>query len=177
LTPSVSLFPEPGGPTDMTRTVVAFLVTLAAALGCSSGAGLPAESFPDASDTGVVGCESSLMAETYTADMVHEGAQGKYTFTLLSANPVPPGQFGNTWTLKIVDASGKPPPVADVTVDPRMPLMNHGTDQPAQITAAKDGTFEVSNIYLFMPGLWSVTLGVVSDGATVDTAAFGFCIP
>jgi hypothetical protein len=146
-------------------------------LSCSSSDASAAGEDGGEADSGVVGCESSPMAEVYSADMVHAGAQGKYEFTLTAATPAPPGQFANAWTMKIVDASGKTPAIADIAVVPRMPLMNHGSDQTPQLQSNADGTIGISDIYLFMPGLWTVTFTVSANGSSVDSAVFGFCIP
>ena len=66
--------------------------------------------------------------------------------------------------------------------------MGHASNQTPQLAKNADGTFTVSDIYLFMPGLWTVTLSVTaapstSDaGATpsapvvLDSAVFTFCI-
>jgi hypothetical protein len=111
------------------------------------------------------------------------GALGKYTFTLVSAAPAPPDLDLNVWTLSIKDASGNPPPIAQLEVVPTMPQMGHGSDQIPILATNADGTFAISNLDLQMAGLWAVTVSVVSleaDGGkstlTVDKAVFEYCV-
>jgi YtkA-like len=160
--------------------------------GCSSStannggdAGVPAEG--DGNDAaGAVGCTGG---QTYSANMTAPGSLGVYTFTLVQSSPAPPAQYTNTWTLKVTNASGASPSLAQLTVYPFMPLMGHGSDQVPTVTASADGTFNVADVYLFMPGLWTVTISVVDvpdagDDAsapalpppTIDKAVYSFCI-
>jgi len=134
-----------------------------------------------AADAGVVGCTGQ--GNTYSANMEKPGKNGKYTFTLVQAMPAPPALLGNIWTLKVVDGSGKSPAMGQVTAFPYMPRMGHGSSQVPQLAANGDGTFSVSDVYLFMDGLWTVTFTVVApevDGgakpAVLDTAVYTFCI-
>ncbi len=157
-------------------TAVGVLAGALAMSACSSGpSGHPADGGAPP-DTGVVGCKGSQLAQTYAAPMVERGSSGKYTFRLEAASPAPPALLSNTWTVKIADAAGNAPGASAITVTPRMPLMNHGSDQTPVVRSKGDGTFEVSNIYLFMPGLWAVTFDVVGGEAVLDSAAFTFCI-
>ena len=55
-----------------------------------------------------------------------------------------------------------------------MPLMGHGTSAPA-IVANGDGTFNVSNVYLFMAGLWQISM-TAKNGTQVDSGSFFFCV-
>jgi hypothetical protein len=55
-----------------------------------------------------------------------------------------------------------------------MPLMSHGTSSPT-IAPNGDGSFNVSGVYLFMAGLWQITV-VAKNGAQQDTASFYFCV-
>jgi hypothetical protein len=118
---------------------------------------------------------------------VKPGEQGKYTFTLVQGVPAPPDLDGNVWTVKIVDATGASPALAQVGVSPFMPQMGHGSDQTPTVAAGAGGTFTLSDIYLFMPGLWTITLSVneiAADGGTtvgkapvaIDEAVYTFCI-
>jgi YtkA-like len=175
----------PGGDCCAARIALIGALSGAAALGCSSKSQSDGE--PDGGDTaaqpdsGTVGC--SAEGQTYTADMVQAGMNGKYTFTLVSANPAPPGLDTNVWTMKIVDATGAPPPVDQVVAYPFMPKMGHGSSQVPQFAANADGSFSVSDVYLFMDGLWTVTFSVMGpevDGGAkplaLDSAVYTFCI-
>jgi hypothetical protein len=161
----------------------------AASVGCSSaavpkgpGTTSTGDSSPDAA--GSVGC--SGQGDTYSANLTKQGTLGVYTFTLVEAAPAPPAQYANVWTLKVTDKSGAPPGAAKVSVVPFMPLMGHGSDQVPTVTSNADGTFTVTDVYLFMQGLWTVTISVTepTDGGsipgatpvTLDKAVYTFCI-
>jgi hypothetical protein len=157
---------------------------LACVAGCSSssqGAGATGPDDAAAADAAVVGCTGQ--GDTYSANMEKPGKNGKYTFTLVQATPAPPGLDANTWTLKVVDGSGKAPAMSQVTAFPYMPKMGHGSSQVPQLAANPDGTFSVSDVYLFMDGLWQVTFTVTgpeTDGGAaptaIDSAVYTFCI-
>ncbi|AGC48052.1 hypothetical protein MYSTI_06779 [Myxococcus stipitatus DSM 14675] len=66
--------------------------------------------------------------------------------------------------------TGKPVPGLRLAVQPWMPTMGHGLDEPVRITARGDSDFEVSELDLFMPGAWELRLtlsGTVDDKAVV----------
>lgn len=154
-------------------------LVLFAAAACSSAGNSPADA--GMGDVAVVGCANQ--GDNYAAGMSKPGTMGMYTFTLMQASPAPPTINTNAWTMRIVDSSGNPPAASALTAVPFMPLMGHGTGQVPQFSANADGSFDVSDIYLFMNGLWTVTFTVTAaptedGGAPVkeDTAVFAFCI-
>jgi hypothetical protein len=125
-------------------------------------------------DAGVVGCEMNPMAQTYAAGMKRSGDGSKLSFVLVSSDPGPPLRGTNTWEVKVLDASGQPVTGATLTVTPYMPEHGHGSQVVPTITA--DGQqYKVSNLYLFMPGLWQVTIQA-TNGSVTDSAAFTFCV-
>jgi hypothetical protein len=132
---------------------------------------------------GVVGCSGE--GDTYVANLAKAGKLGKYTFTLTKAVPAPPDLNGNVWTLTVKDVTGASPALDQLQVLPFMPQMGHGSDQTPQIAANTDGTFDVSDIDLFMDGLWTVTFTVTEPPAEdagskapllIDQGVFTFCI-
>jgi hypothetical protein len=157
---------------------------------CSSKGASPAaaeDAGPGQGGAGAVSC--GVTTDTYVANLTKPGKLGKYTFTLVQGVPAPPDLDGNVWTMKIVDASGAPPILAQVMAYPYMPQMGHSSDQTPQVAANADGTFAISDIYLFMPGLWTITLSVLAtdDAGTVptttstppivlDEAVYTFCV-
>lgn len=165
-------------------TVALVALVEAGAVGCS-GSGSPGAtgstgaSQSGADSGGTVGCAGQ--GDTYTANLTKKGANG-YSFTLVQASPAPPAQYANVWTLKVVDASGAIPGASQIALEPYMPLMGHGSDQVPTISANPDGSFTVNDVYLFMQGLWQVTVKVSSaspsDGgaALLDSAVYKFCI-
>jgi hypothetical protein len=161
------------------------------ALAACSGSSSPASSTSQGDGAGgvgedgggLVGCTGQ--ADTYVANLTKQGKLGKYTFTLVSAAPAPPDLDGNTWTVQIKDATGASPSLDQVQVLPFMPQMGHGSDQTPQLTANTDGSFGVSDLYLFMDGLWTITFTVTEPPAadagskapaTLDQGVFTFCI-
>jgi hypothetical protein len=47
--------------------------------------------------------------------------------------------------------------------------------QATVVPGSASGTYLVSPLYFFMPGVWSVTLDVTASGMK-DTAVFYFCV-
>lgn len=126
----------------------------------------------DGSD--IVNCDDPRV-QSYAPAMQVKGAQGVFTFVLVSSNPAPPADETNALVVQVLDASGQPVPGATLSaVTPTMPLMSHGTSTPA-IVANGDGTFNVSNVYLFMAGLWQISM-TAKNGTQVDSGSFFFCV-
>lgn len=114
--------------------------------------------------------------ETYAAGMEHAGDAGVYTFVLVAGDPAPPDKGDNTWTLKVLDATGGPVEGATLTIEPFMPEHGHGST-PASFdgTTAADGTVTIGPMDLFMAGTWELTL-TADQGGTTDTTIFAFCL-
>lgn len=71
----------------------------------------------------------------------------------------------NDFAVHATDASGTP--VTLTSVRARMPLHNHVTDAPA---IAPDGSqWVVSNLILWMPGRWEITLRMTRGSVYDDT--------
>lgn len=67
-------------------------------------------------------------------------------------------------------ATGKPVPGLQLAVQPWMPTMGHGLDEPVRITPRGPSDFEISDLDLFMPGAWELRLslsGAITDQAVV----------
>ena len=141
----------------MKRLARAFLIGApVVCAACSSTGATPAASGdagPAQNGAGAVSC--GVTTDTYVANLTKPGKLGKYTFTLVQGVPAPPDLDGNVWTIQIVDASGASPTLAQVMAYPYMPQMGHSSDQTPQVAVNADGTFSISDIYLFMPGLWT----------------------
>jgi hypothetical protein len=95
---------------------------------------------------------------------------------LVSATPAPPALNNNSWVVKVVDASGNPVPgVSFVSITPFMPDHGHGTSATPQAMPNGDGTFTVAPLYLFMAGLWQITI-VAEAGTQKDSVVYSFCV-
>ena len=86
----------------------------------------------------------------------------------MSASPDPPVVGTNTLELTISSVSdGSPQDGLSVAVAPFMPSMGHGTAATTVIPEGA-GKYLVSDVYLFMPGVWELkttVAGPVSDHA------------
>lgn len=132
----------------------------------------------DAGDDGVIGCNGDSRAETYAAGMAQTGKAGVFKFVLEKSVPAPASAGSSlTWTLQVLDASGKPVDGATFPVlHPWMPLHGHGTSQ-VMVTAGGNGTYTLSPLYFYMPGLWETDVTVQSpSGSQKDSTSFFFCM-
>jgi hypothetical protein len=155
----------------MPRSCIGLLAVLSSLLACSSD---NHESSGDAasSDGGpTVSCQSDPRVDTYVANLSKASPSGQLKVALVSSDPAPPIRGTNTWTVKVTDAGGNPVANADLTVTPFMPDHGHGTTIKAAITPKGDGNYEIQPLYLFMPGVWRVTIALGKD-----SVEFFFCV-
>jgi hypothetical protein len=148
--------------------------------GCSSNSEAPAGSGSTAGD-GSIGCASDPRGEDFTPDLTHKGDMGMLSFVIAGSNFTPPAVANNSWTLKILDASGQPLKDAVLSFpklmrpsDPYMPDHSHGA-YPAAYTNNHDGTYTVTPLYFFMGGIWSTYIQATS-GSSTDSTTFTFCV-
>lgn len=127
---------------------------------------------PTTSSTGQVGCNDDKRVQAYASGMRVDGAA--YTFELTEADPAPPARGGNVWKVRLLDHDKNPVTGAQITVRPYMPDHGHGASAVPNIAADGD-TYIISNLDLFMPGVWELTLKQTGAG-TGDTAKFTFCV-
>jgi hypothetical protein len=143
------------------------LITLViVVIGCSGGGAAG----PDAN----IGCQFDSRAMTYAPGMQLSGTGGVLKFAIESATPAPPLKGNNSWSVKILDGSGAAVTGATMTAVPFMPDHGHGTQVTPVVTPDGD-SYTVAPLYLFMPGLWQVTLDATS-AAGDDSVKFDFCI-
>ena len=147
----------------------------------SSGGGASAD---DVDSDASITCTNDPRGEKFALNMTHKGdneAGPNLTFVIVNASDNPPAVDNNTWTLKILDASGQP--VKDAVLsfpkgshpsDPWMPDHSHGA-LAAKAVNNGDGTYTVSPLYFFMGGIWSTYISATS-GSVTDTTTFTFCI-
>jgi hypothetical protein len=149
--------------------------------GCSSGsAGSGTDDTGPASDA-EIGCTGDSGTEEFTSNLTHRGDSGSLSFVIAGANFTPPAVDNNTWTLKILDASGQPVKDAVLTLppgsghsDPWMPLHTHGA-LAAKAVNNNDGTYTVAPLYFFMGGVWSTYIQA-QTGSVTDSTTFTFCV-
>lgn len=148
--------------------------------GGSGGAGASSPLGEGGALSGEVSCATDPRVDTYTAKLQKPGTSGALTFELTSSEPAPPAKGKNVFEVSVTDADGATPS-GELGVDLYMPDHGHGTSvTPVITTDPATGTFTVDPVYLFMPGVWRVTLSFYADDATsgpaVDQAKFYFCI-
>jgi hypothetical protein len=129
--------------------------------------------------SGDVSCSDDARVDTYTAELAKVGDHGLLGFELVESDPAPPAKGPNTWTVAVTDADGIPM-TGTLAVDLFMPDHGHGTSVPPVVSFDDaSGHFTVKPVYLFMPGVWRITLDYYADPADekpLDAAAFYFCI-
>ncbi len=66
---------------------------------------------------------------------------------------------------------------ATIKAVPWMPDHGHGTSvKPTVTPAGTAGTYNIANVYLFMPGLWQTTLTIQMPDQSSDQVVFSFCL-
>ncbi|MGA7122767.1 MAG: FixH family protein [Polyangiaceae bacterium] len=151
---------------------------------CASSPGLASDQSSVSSQDAVVApvpspdptpvCDTKFNPSTLEPGLTQPSSSGAFTFVLVDADSPPRVEY-NTWTVRVIDASGKP--VTDATfpeIKTWMPLHGHPSSVLPTYTSNGDGTYTIK-LYLFMPGLWQVT-PTVQTGATTDQAVFTFCV-
>jgi hypothetical protein len=100
--------------------------------------------------------------DPYTTDM---GSSGVLSVAVRTS-PQPPARGTNDVQFIVTSvATGGPVDGLTIDVQPWMPAMNHGTSAPT-VTPQGNGTYLVSEVYLYMPGVWqlrSTISGPASD--------------
>lgn len=156
-------------------TPIAAWALLAAGGACGGKATAPNAAQGNTTAT-TVSCATDSRVTPYAPGMQVKGAQGIYTFTLASSTPVPPANGTNTLVLSVADVSGAAQSNLAVTLTPFMPDHGHGTSVTPQV-AASGSTYTITEVYLFMPGVWRLTFTAASaDGKQTDTGVFTFCV-
>ncbi len=153
-------------PTSPLRRL-ALVAALAAAAACSDEHG---------DDDTTYNCDTDDRDEPFVAGNTRTGAGG-VTFTIVSATPALPIRGDNTW---VVDVSRGGAPLTDVTpkLVPFMIDHMHGAGKTPVWTpdGTVPGRYTVSEIYLWMPGLWRLTFEATPTGGQRDTVEFLFCL-
>lgn len=154
--------------------LLANLLPFALAPACSSSSDAP----PPADDAGAtVTCQNDSRVDTYVANLSKTSSSGALKVAIVSSDPAPPTRYTNTWKVRVTDGGGAPIQNPSITVTPFMPDHGHGTSIHAVATPEADGTFTITPLYLFMPGVWRVTIALDrGDAGATDQVEFFFCI-
>jgi len=140
----------------------------------SSGGSPAADAGADTAPT--VTCETDPRVQPYSANMTKTSASGATKVTLVAADPAPPIRGTNTWTVKLADAGGAPIANDALEVELFMPDHGHGSSVKPTVTANGDGSYTIKSLYLFMPGVWRITIARPTDAAPGESVEFFFCV-
>jgi hypothetical protein len=150
---------------------LAVLASLGAGCGGTS-AGEPS----DDSSAALTSCIAETGALTYAPNVAVMSTSGAFKAMLVESEPGPPIKGTNTWTVKIVDANGTPQDGLTITPSANMPLHNHPPSVMAVVTPKGGGVYELTPVYLFMAGLWDVTLTWVPPDGAKESVIFPVCV-
>ena len=121
-------------------------------------------------------CAKDPRVVPYAVGVEAKATDGALSVRFLDASPAPPAKGYNTWTVQVLDGKGAPVNGATIVTKGFMPDHNHGTSTTPQVTAkGQDGTYEISPLILFMPGVWQITFTVTAAGGMADSAMVTFC--
>lgn len=139
---------------------------------------VPACSSDDDDPGTTYNCDSDDRDEPFVAGNRKVGAGG-IAFTIVSAEPVAPIRGDNAW---IVDVSRDGAPLSEgdaaFKLTPFMIDHQHGAGKVPVWTPEPGvpGRFRVSDIYLWMPGVWRLTFEATPTGGQRDAVEFLFCL-
>ncbi|MDB4934299.1 MAG: hypothetical protein JWP87_1271 [Labilithrix sp.] len=140
----------------LSRSVVVSLFALFASP--LAGSALVGCSDAGAGGTGTISAEPAAVVTT-------DG--GGYRVSVHSAPDATPSRGVNTLRLVVSRISdGAPASGLDVDVVPWMPAMGHGASvKPSVQPGTEPGTYDVTNVNLFMPGLWEIRTTIGGSGS------------
>jgi hypothetical protein len=143
----------------------------AALLACSSGDGAPP---PDDSAPQLLTCEQ---AEQFSRGMEKTGATQHVKVAIVDADPAPPqAEVRGMWRVRLTDMNGVPLDAVSVVVDTYMPLHKHSSTVSNTVEPLGQGEYEIKPLYLFMSGVWEITVIVYQGDLELDRVKFSFCV-
>jgi hypothetical protein len=162
----------------MTRfpgSFVLFLTLWSLFVGCSSGGSDGPKPDPDASSLSA-DCQGE--GEPIRAGFTKAGAAG-LTFEVTELTPAEPVQTtkapGNTWSIAVKNSEGAPAS-GTLLVSASMPLHNnHPVSGPVAVDAGL-GLYEIHDLLLPMPGLYSIALSFVPSEGPRDSVVLMLCM-
>jgi hypothetical protein len=127
-----------------------------------------------------VSCTADARLDPYAGELAKTGERGVLSFRFSDLEPAPPARGNNTFHVQVNDAAGAAMQV-ELAVDLRMPDHGHGTSVEPRVTADEaPGRYAVSQLYLFMPGVWRIEFEAYAadaEGApALDNVTLHFCI-
>src|SRR4051812_20221326 len=144
------------------------LVPVLLAMACGGGSG------GSDADSGVVNCAGDPRVLAYAPNVTVTSVGTHMKYALVSSTPAPPARGLDDWTLRITDSAGQPLTTVPLAILTLMPEHGHGSPTIPQISNQGGGNYKVSQLNLFMPGIWRITF--FPSNASSDTAEFWFCV-
>lgn len=122
-------------------------------------------------------CTAEEALQAYQPGMLAHGELGTFDVVLVEAEPAPPAEDFNIWTVLVRDvATCTPQPGLTIDVVPFMPAHGHGSVTTPIVTDHGDGSYGVEDLNLWMAGHWRVGFIMTSERLGDDQAAFHLCI-
>jgi hypothetical protein len=109
-----------------------------------------------------------------TAMMTVTGSENHLNVAIRSS-PQPPVLGLTNFELTVTDSEGNPVSGLQLSVVPWMPQMGHGTSITPTVKEVNPGIYQVTQVYLFMPGEWALRTSF--SGSVSDSIAPDFNIP
>lgn len=128
-------------------------------------------------DMATSNCAVDTRGEEYVPNMSKTGPAG-FQFKLRNALPAPPDRNLNEWSLEIKNSANQNVPKDhSIELSPYMPDHQHGSITSPIVEVDELGIYNISNIDLFMPGFWEITVTILdTEKAKLDSVRFNFCI-
>jgi hypothetical protein len=110
--------------------------------------------------------------------MTIDGAGATLRAELIEADDLPATKGLNHWVVRFTDIAGEA--LDDLELESRdvmgkMAGHTHGLNHDPVIESLGDGTFDISEINLFMDGRWSLTFSPTSESLGSDAMTFDLC--
>ncbi len=122
-------------------------------------------------------CAKDARVVAYAVGVEAKATDGALSVRFMDASPAPPAKGHNTWTVQVLDGKGAPVNGAIIVTKGFMPDHNHGTSTTPLVTPkGQDGTYEISPLVLFMPGVWEITFKVTAAGGVAGSPMVTFCV-
>jgi hypothetical protein len=114
-------------------------------------------------------------ADDYVSGVQRVTDGGLFLVELVRSTPPPKFTGDYTWEVTVQDTACVSLGSVHVKAEPTMPQHGHGTT-PEFTEASLDTskTFTLTDMDLFMPGVWQVEITVTADDGAVDTVSWFF---
>lgn len=125
----------------------------------------------------IVPCDQETRDDTYVQGIEKTGLQNLIKTSLDEASPAPPDvSTNNQWSITATSVSTATALTGcTVTVTPWMPDHNHGSVAASVVESTTPGQYDITQISLFMGGLWEITLDFECADSVEDQVIYKFC--